>query len=389
MLLFICLYLRYFQLLRSQDETPFSSGRRHGGTSNLNYSVSQDNVTPDNVLNMNWEAIWSQALKDSQRLCEVLFDAIKIPLSVLRAEKAGEKSKDSPFIHPALLHRESFGSRKSSSSSSSSSITTDKYGNVSSSPSIEFNEISDSDDSSDESDSSSDEDDGNGNSESNSSGSSQRQRRKWKHKPEVFELACKLLYMCESELLPYFVDYVSRGADSSHLFVRGVPISSTYFPSRALSAIPFMDSGLQSLHLNSVDKNKVKSIANVMFMADKRLSGVMLVLRADLWDLVLDLIKRAQKDVPDSAPELFTAALYDCMEKRRPERLEQLWECIPDAMTPLDIVHTMSVFVSQQGRKKDESDDEQIRPPILVNPEQNLTVGMFQGPLIKLIRMHK
>lgn len=335
---------------------------------------------------MNWEAIWSHSIKNLHKLCEVLLEAIKIPLSLLRAEKSGTNSQSAPFIHPALVHRESCSSTKKVPDMTGS----DGYSNVSTSPSIniEINEISDSDDSSDESGSSSDEDNDTGKGGNGLSTSSQRQRRRWKHKPEVFELACKLLYKCEPELLPYFVRYVTRGADSAHLFVRGVPVSPTYFPARALHAIPFMDSGMQHLQPGGkADRQKIESIVDVMFMADRRLSGMLLVLKADLWDLALDLIKRVQKDAPDGSSELFTAALYDCMEKRRPERLEELWECIPESMTPLDIVHTMSVFVSQQEGEY-ESEDGPKRPPILVDPNQCLTVGMFQGPLIKLIRMH-
>lgn len=346
-------------------------------------------MTPDTVLSMNWKDIWSQSLKDPHKLCEVLLEAIKIPLSVLRGEMSGTNAQSVPFIHPALVHRESCSSTKRPSSIPNP----DGSVNLSSSPSIniDFNEISDSDDSSDESDNSSDEDNDIGKDENGSSLSSSQRQRRWKRKPEVFELACKLLYKCEPDLLPYFVRYVSRGAESAHLFVRGVPVGPTYFPSRALHALPFMDSGMQQVQAGSdkADRQKIEAIVNVMFMADRRLSGVLLVLRADLWDLALDLIKRVQENgaVEDSS-ELFTAALYDCMEKRRPERLEQLWECIPESMTPLDVVHTMSVFVSQQENES-ESVDGKGRPPILVDPEQHLTVGMFQGPLIKLIEMRK
>lgn len=377
------------QLLRSQDESPFSSSRRHSNSSALGYVASQDALTPDTVLSMNWKEIWSQSLKDPHKLCEVLLDAIKVPLSVLRGEMSGTNTQPVLFIHPALVHRESCSSTKRSPSISN----IDGSINISSSPSlnIDFNEISDSDNSSDESDNSSDEDSDIGKDGTSSSSSSSQRRRRWNHKPEVFELACKLLYKCEPELLPYFVRYVSRGAESAHLFVRGVPVGPTYFPSRALHAIPFMDSGMQQVQVESgkVDRKKIEAIANVMFMADRRLSGVLLVLRADLWDLALDLIRRVQEDgaVEDSS-ELFTAALYDCMDKRRPERLEQLWGCIPESMTPLDIVHTMSVFVSQQ-ENEGEPEDATRRPPILVNPDQHLTVGMFQGPLIKLIEMRK
>ena len=346
-------------------------------------------MTPDTVLNMNWKAIWSQSVKDPHKLCEVLLDAIKIPLSALKAEMSGASAQGVPFIHPALVHRESC----SSTSRGSSVANFDSSVNLSSSPSIniDFSDVGGNGSSSDESysSSSSDEDSDSGEGEASSSVSSSQRQRRWKHKPEVFELACKLLYKCEPELLPCFVRYVSRGAESAHLFVRGVPVDRTYFPTRALHAIPFMDSGMQQLQAGSdrIDRKKVEAIADVMFMADRRLSGVLLALRADLWDLALGLIKRVQESgAAEESLELFNAALYDCMEKRLPERLEQLWECIPESMTPLDVVHTMSVFVSQREK---ENGSEGERPPILVDPAQHLTVGMFQSPLIKLIETRK
>ena len=386
------------QLLRSQDEPSFSSTSRRFGNSASSLplpgtsSGSQEALSKDTVLDLNWEAIWSYSVKDPNKLCEVLLEAIKVPISMLKTAKEGALPSNPPFLHPALVHRELYGSRKSRQSAVSDSNA------VNPSINLELNE----DDSSDSSEDESDDDGSSGSSSSSNSLSdrtessssavgSKKQRWKWRHKPEVFELACKLLFRCAPDLLPCFVDYVSRGAQAAHLFVRGTPVGPTYFPSRALQAIPFMTTGMAPLPPGGeADKQKIAAVADVMSMAGRHLSGILLVLRADLWDVALDMIKREEKDSPndDDAPELFSAALRDCMEKRQTGRMEQLWECIPASVTPLDIVHTISVFIAQQEQEGDHVKKDGERPSILANSDSQLTVGIFQGPLIKLIENH-
>ena len=361
--------LKYLQLLREREDGSADASTLFGNRSSVILQNVED-MKPDTLLEMDWQELWALSSTNPGRLCEKLLDAVKIPLSVLEDAKAG-KQISLTFLHPDLIQREEDFAKAGNGSGGNSP-----------------NDVDDSEDNN------SDDEKARTSDNSNNNNSISATEKDGRHKPELYEIICSLLFEWRADLLPYFVTAVSQVTAASSLqFVQGVPAKKSYFAERALLAIPTIsaDLSLPASHVKickTLPKEKVVVLARLLAMSHQRLTAMLFVLRADLWEAALELLRGAataeSRELQQEAAELFVVALYDCMEKKKTDRLDQLWDYIPPSMSPLDIVHAVSVFIEQHPAAEPAS-----KRSVIVDPKEHLTVETFQKVLMKVIEKKK